>query len=691
MMSRTMGALKKWWDSEAGRHFLWLPAGFAAGIALYFGLPVEPPGWIFLSAFGLLLILGHFFWRRAKVPLVALLLVVGGAAWASIMAHQHDGVVLREALEPRPVTGIIDDMERTEHGVRLTLSRVTIEGYPAELTPPRVRISVRLKKDSTLELPHIGDAVNIRAGLRPPMGPALPHGFDFARYFYFRDIGAVGFGLPPWQVIGSSPVTSFREKFWDWRIRTTEDIITTLGKERGAIAAGLITGDARAISEADFDALRASNLYHIIAISGEHMVVIAGVIFISLRLFALLLPSRIAHRPQVKTVAAVITLLLVTAYLFVTGLPVSAVRAYVMIFLVLLAVILRRHVDPMRSLAITAFLMLLYDPANLLDPGFRLSFAATLAIIALVESRILRMPDRIEDGKFRRSLRLIFTLLLISVVAEAATAPLVISMFNNVSLYGVFANMTATPLVSLFLMPTVALYFILLPLGLEHGALWLMDWGIRGLLGLARTVSGLPYAQQFVPSIPSYGVVLFTFGLLWVCLWRTRVRRYGIIPIVLGIATLLLVRTPDMLVGGELKQVAVRTDDAHSLARGRKSAMVPSLWANGLGYKELPKAGIKEWRCDSMGCNAHVKGRVVAFPSDLTALLQDCTQAAVVFTNFEYVECDGTARVFDKSKLSGSNVMALWIDGDKVRVERSADWQGDRPWSAIAAEDQSGE
>ncbi|MBX9726615.1 MAG: ComEC family competence protein, partial [Rickettsiales bacterium] len=470
-----MQHVNQWWGREATRHFLWLPACFGAGIALYYALPFEPPMPL-LPLIAAALSSMFIACKKRLSPLwrglaLGLLVLLVGAAYANIRAHGNAPKQLGESLTPRPMVGVVRDIERTEHGVRLTLTRPVIDDLSPEQTPSQVRLSVRLKKDSEFELPNIGDTVAMRAGLMAPMGPALPHGFDFARYFSFRDIGAVGYGLPPWKVVEADATGSLANQFWSWRATLTDEIVRALGTPTGGIAAGLITGDGRAISEDDFDALRASNLYHIIAISGEHMMIISGVIFISLRLLLLLLfPKRIALRPEGKSVIAIISLMMVTVYLFVTGLPISAVRAYVMIALVLMAIIFRRQVDPMRSLAFTALLILLFDPPSLLDPGFQLSFAATLALVALVEKRFMAALPTLERGRFRSGLHHLVTLLLASVVAEAATTPLVISMFNNLSLYGVFANAVATPLVSLFLMPTVALFFMLLPLGFEAWA-----------------------------------------------------------------------------------------------------------------------------------------------------------------------------------------------------------------------------
>ena len=680
-MSRIIESIERWWNSENTRHFLWLPVAFGTGIGVYYGLPVEPPSFLLPLLAVLSIMAAVCFWRRAKWLMLALVLVSAGAAWVNVLTLQKSGVILHEPLTPRPVFGIVDNIERTEHGLRFTLSHLTVSDWPQEQTPAKARLSIRLKKDDPTPLPKIGDAIHLMAGLMPPMGPALPHGFDFARFFYDRDIGSIGYGMPPWQIITSDDAMGAANRFSNWRLNITEDIIKTLGTGAGGVAAGLITGDARAITKDDFEALRASNLYHIIAISGEHMVVIAGVIFIGLRLFFLgVLPKRLSLRPQIKSIAACMTLLLITAYLFVTGTPISAVRAYVMIVLVLLAVLFRRHVDPMRSLAITAFLMLVVTPSDLLDPGFELSFAATLAILSLVESTMLRERARMELHRFTRAVYALFAMVMVSVVAEIATTPIVISQFNNVSLYGVFANMLATPIMSLYLMPTVALFFILLPFGLHHVALMLMKYGIDALLALSRWVAGFPHAQQFAPAIPGYGIAIFTFGLLWVCLWQSRTRRYGAVAMVLGVATIFFNHPPDLLVGGGGRQIAIRTADGFRLAHGRATSMIPELWANGLGYRQLEEAEAPDWRCDKMGCIARVNGHRIAFPSDGVALTEDCQRAQMVITTLQDVKCASAATVIDGAALARAHVVAVWFSPD-MRVETSADWQGRRPWS----------
>lgn len=671
-----MSRIKQFSGDQTGRGFLWLVALFALGIAIYYASPVEPVLWQLLAACVGLGLLTFMPSGRYRLRWALVLLPMLGATWACAYTAMHQPTMLRSELTPRPVTGVVRDIERVEKGVRITLDAVTIRGI--EHPPERVRLSVRLKPGSTLALPRIGDRIDVLAGLLPPMGSALPGGFDFARYFYFRDIGAVGYGLPPWKIIEPAAQSGFAQ----WRFNLTERIIHALGPARGPIAAGLITGEDRAITDSDFDALRASNLYHIIAISGGHMVVIAGVIFVGLRLLFLALPF--GQRPQAKSIAAAITLVMITVYLFVTGLPISAVRAYVMIALVLVAVMLRRDANAMRSLFLAALIMLVLDPSDLLEPGFQLSFMATLAIVAFAE--VFWFSGR-EVSRVRRALQLLLGMVLISLVAETAVSLLVARSFNNFASYGVLANAVATPLVSFLLMPAVALFFVLLPFGLEGAALWILDHGITALMAIAREVSSWPSAQMFVPSPPDWGLALGILGLMFLCLVRGRIRWLGLAGLAVGWLSVFTVTPPDLLVGTNIKQIALRTENGYALLRGRPDSLVPELWANGLGYKTLPVLkpnASNAWRCDRLGCIARMHGQFISFPHSPDAAMQDCGQAKLMLTTLHGVRCDGW--VLGPRTLARSGVQAFWWEKNGyVRHESSADWQGQRPWSVRPA------
>jgi competence protein ComEC len=671
-----MSRIKQWVQAQRGQGLAWLVLAYAAGIATYYALPHEPvrPGLLLLAAIPAVLLLAH---RRARPFWLAALAFAVGLAWASHYTAQQTPVMLKRELTPRPLTGMVEAIERIERGLRFTLGAVEIRGVDAAKTPRHVRLSMRLRPGDAPALPMIGSRISLLAGLLPPMGAATPGGFDFARYFYFRDIGAVGYVLPPWKTLADAPERGLHARFQQWRLQLTEQIIATLGPTNGPIAAGLITGEARAIRAVDYDALKAANLYHIIAISGGHMVVIAGVIFIGLRLLCLLVPG--GQRPGAKAIAAALTLLMVTLYLFITGLPISAVRAYVMIALMLLAVILRREVDAMRSLMLAALLMLIADPSDLLEPGFQLSFVATLAIIALAQAAWLRPPAVDAPSLAHRAWQAVLAALLIALAAESATSLLVVRMFNQFAPYGVLANALATPLVALLLMPAVALYFVLLPLGLQGWALALLGHGIDAMLWIAHTVADLPHALIFLPAPPDWALGIFVLGLCVIGLVRGGGRWLGLGLCALAWASIATVQMPDLLIGPQAKQIALRTPDGYALVRGRPDSLVPELWANALGYKNLPalRPGTPAWRCDRMGCIATVGARHIAFPTDAVALLEDCRRNDWVVSPLRTRHCD--APMIRPWALEHAGVHVYWAGEN--RWETGAGWQGKRPWS----------
>lgn len=683
-------AAAQWWERERQRgRGDWTPVLFAGGIELYFICWQEPgPAQVALIAVSLLA-LAAISWRQARAISGCALGLLAGFLWIYLAAHRDHGPVLAAALEPRQVTGTVEDILRVEKGVRLVLRDVQIARLDPKQTPRRVRLSLRQRADDPTGLPRIGDVISLTAGLRPPMGPVLPGSYDFARHFYFQDIGAIGYGLPPWSPVARAQDDTLSTRFRNWRFVLSEEILRTLGVPQGAVAAGLITGDARAIPRRDFEDLRASNLYHIIAISGEHMVVIAGVLFYGLRMTLLLTLRQFALRPVAKSLTAAATLLLVTGYLFVTGLPISAVRAYVMIALVLLAVILRRRVDPMRSLSVSALTMLLWDPADLLDPGFQLSFAATMALIAIVQSRWLRRGGLLEGApRLFQVYEMLRSMVLLSIAAELATAPIAIAQFNNFSIYGILANLLATPLVSLFLMPTVALTFILLPFGLHHAALWLMGKGITVLLWIGATVASWPGAVHYLPAPPAWGMVLLTFGLCWVCLWRERGRWFGLGFTLIGLLSFAHVNLPDVVIGGSGRPIAWRTDTGEVLiARGRPYSVLAGLWANGMGQAVLTQAHAPDWRCDAQGCIIRARGRLIALPAEPGAFVRDCAEASLVINTLESGDCAHTPSIGLSQFKGATGVMALWQTPNGWRRQSTRDWQGVRPWSDRTADD----
>ncbi|MGV6847237.1 MAG: ComEC/Rec2 family competence protein, partial [Marinibacterium sp.] len=151
--------------------------------------------------------------------------------------------------------------------------------------------------------------------------------------------------------------------------------------DTGGFAAAVTTGDRSGMTRDALDALRASNLAHLLAISGLHMGLLAGVVFAGLRLGLLLIPA-FALRVPVRKIAAIGALAAAAAYLALSGGSIATERAFIMVAVALIALLVDRRALSLRAVAAAALIVLALRPEALLSPGFQMSFAATTALVA---------------------------------------------------------------------------------------------------------------------------------------------------------------------------------------------------------------------------------------------------------------------------------------------------------------------
>ena len=668
-------------NSERERLLLWLPVGLAAGMLLYFSLRVEPSSYALFPLLGLP-VLCRWTWRYGYGGLLICAVIAGviamGFVAAKLASDRHHMTLLKQELRFVTVRGTLQEIGDEAGGKwKLTLDKVEIEGLAPEQTPQRVRVSYRGDASHLLT----GDRIELRAGLLPPSGPVMPGAFDFARYFYFKGIGGVGYAIPPLKPIAVADVSSFQVWQAQLRQQLSNRIRLQMPPVEGAITAALMMGDRAAIPEDVNQAMRNSNLSHILSISGLHMVIVCGLVFLVMR-YCLLIPRYTRNLLYGKKIAAAFALLVGGAYLMISGMPPSAVRAYIMVAFLFGAVLLDRQVMPMRSLALAAVLMLLWWPPYVLDPGFQLSFLATAALIAWYEW-IRARADRMAGPQdwWRRIALYAGGIMMSSLIAESVTMPLVLYHFNSVSFYGVLANLLVSPLVSFLIMPGIIAAFVLMPFGLEGWALLPVGYGVSAMVAIAQWVAAIPYAQSYVRAMPGWGVSLMILGMVWLMLWQRRVRLLGLAMVAVGALSWLSVRTPDMMISHDGKQVAGRIAGELVVLRGRAQSFIPSQWANLNGMEMLPYAAkdAPTWRCDERGC---IWEKRVAISEHQSSLPDDCAQVQAVVAPYRMMprDCKGVRRVdYDQLKRGGNHW--AWVDGDVLRWGNTATLVGQRPWS----------
>ena len=675
-------------EAERARWFLWVPVLLGAGIAAYFLLPFEPSLAACLVPLALVLVLRAIGSRGLAVVLVVdiAVLAAGGLALAKLRADMVAAPVLARAIGPVEVRGHVELVEpRETGGERITLRVAAIAGLAPEATPRRVRIRAASRRSGL----QPGDPIRLVAHLAPPAPPAIPGGYDFARSAWFLGLGGVGYAVSrpgPDAELGAAPPTLAAAAAIQ-RVRQAigARVVASLGGQTGAIANGLITGERGGISEATNDAYRDSGLFHILSISGLHMAVMGGAVFYAVRLLLALSPTLALTYP-IRKWAAVAAFLGSAGYLAISGMSFATVRAFIMISIMFLAILLDRPALALRNVALAALVILVLFPESLLDVGFQMSFAAVVALVAAYEAVRERSAERARRGfgPVARTSMFFAGIVLSTVVASLAVAPFSLYHFHKSQLLAVLANLLAIPVCNVIVMPGALATLVLMPLGLEGPALAVMGLGVDLMTRVAEWVAAMPGAVARHRAIATHAFALTVVGGLWLALWEGRWRLAGLAAIAAGIALAPVREVPDLLVGRGGSLVAARTDGIRLGAVGTEQARYElARWleqdGDERGVEEVTSTG---FRCDRLGCTARIDGLGLAVARHPAALADDCRSADILVLDIPRpAGCTGPRRVIDFYDVRIDGAHAVYVDEGDIRVETVAAERGVRPWS----------
>ena len=677
--------------AERERWPLWIPALFGAGIGVYFWLTVEPPLWLGLVAAAVTLPLAvvALRWRRWAAPAVAIAAVALGFAAAEVEAWWVAAPVQQRQLHFVAVEGRLMRIEPLPEATRLVIAPSSIERVGDAELPALIRVN--LHKTATDLLP--GEWLRVKAELYPPAGPAMPGAYDFQRQAFFERLGAVGYARGAPQRIEPPPgaaQSSWRVAVEGVRSAVAARIRAALPGEEGAIAAALITGETHALPPADAGAFRDAGLAHILVIAGLHMGMVAAAAFFLLRALLALIPP-IALRYPTKKWAAAGALLVIFLYLLLSGATVPSRRAFIMISLVLVAVLVDRLSFSPRAIAYAALVVLATAPDVGAGASFQMSFAAVAGLIAFYEAMRSRLGEwHSHAGLLRRIGLYVVGIALTTIVTTVATMPFTIFHFNRLPIYSVAANVLAVPITGFWIMPWALIACLLMPFHAESLALVPMAWGIDAVAAIAKGVTSWPGAVLSVPSMPAESLVLVALGGLWLAIWTRRWRWLGLLPIVAGYLALLFVRPPDLLISAENGLIAVRAaDGSYLVSKKPRSSFVEETWTRraaaetGAVWPILGDSADGRLSCDARACFYRARERSVVLLRDGAALAQDCAKADLVVSPVPVRSACGGTRMIDATGLRESGAHAVWLDPSGVRIETVADWRGARAWTQV--------
>ncbi len=654
-----------------GHRLPWLALAFGSGVGVYFALPVEPtPAQAAALAATTLALCGLGWLGRAGAGFLAILLAAGLAG--GLAAQARTQLVAGPVLGYRyygAIEGRVIEIDRSASGApRLTLDRVRLDRMGPAETPRSVRISLH---DVTGLGPAPGQRVMTTGHLTPPSGPAEPGGFDFQRNAWFEGLGGIGYSRVPLLLADPAPdgvtlvVARIRAAVGDW-------LRARMPGQTGQVATAITTGDRSGLSDEVTAALRASNLAHLLAISGLHMGLLVGFVFWSVRGGLALFPPLALQYPT-RAWAAAVAFPFALAYLFLSGGSVATQRAFVMAAVMLGAILLGRRALSIRSVALAALLILLWRPESLTGPGFQMSFAATGALVLA-----FRWASRHGGGWMRGWRGFLVSLLLSSIVAGAATAPIAALHFNRLGQFGVLANVLAVPMMGTLVMPLLLVALLLWPLGLEALPLRIAGWGIDYILWVVEWVASLPGSVAMVHAPGWQVLAVLGFGMTLIGVARGRGgRAAGMMA--LAVAATLWVRAPrpDILISDDGRLVGILGDNGRWLNRATGAGFVAGVWLENDGDAALQEDAAARPR-PATDIVLHVAAR----KSELPAAMAACAATPGLLVSALEVPrpipgCD----VFDPVRLDGTGAVALTLDDDgTLRQVDARSLQGARPW-----------
>jgi len=334
---------------------------------------------------------------------------------------------------------VIDWPELKSYGTEIKIA-VDSLGPPVDRA---VTGAVLLKvSDSTTALQR-GDRVQFRERVFDIKGGRSPGGFDYRRYLHLK--GVVGVVYMP-HLLNARIDTGGRWVFLSWvdelRRQITCSFQRNLGESGAALAAGFLIGETRDIPPEVYQRFRDSGTLHLLAVSGSNVALVLAFVTLLLRPFGL------KRRRRALVLLGVIVVFALLSY----GEP-SVVRASVMATLVIGAGLVQRRYDLNNVIAVAALIILLYDPAQLFDVGFQLSFVVAWGLIYVMP----KLHRLFEGYHARRWYRWLVFPISIALIAQVCSAPLTAYHFHRVPLISPVANLVIVPLVSLAVVASLGL------------------------------------------------------------------------------------------------------------------------------------------------------------------------------------------------------------------------------------------
>ena len=487
----------------------------------------------FLLSLGLAAKLPTPYRYQAKHILFLCIVCALGFTWGALLAQQRlaDSLPLEWESRDIEVVGVVASMPTlSEHGVRF---RFDVEKIltPNVFIPHHISLSWYFNKESDVvrnSPVHAGERWRCSVRLKRPHGNANPHGFDFEAWLLEQNIRATGYvrDKSEHERIASG-IFSVSYAIEQLRETIRSRMQSVLQHQRfGPVLVALAIGDQSAIAQSDWDLFWQTGIGHLISISGLHVTMVAGLIF-AVAYFFWQRSTRLTLWWPARKAATIAGLVAALSYSVLAGLSIPTQRTLLMVAVFAIASLRDRIAGPSQVLSTALFIVLLFDPWAVNAAGFWLSFAAVALIFFVTTGRSKTAAVNLRETiaqRFANAARIQWAVTL-------GLVPLLIGMFQQVSIISPLANAIAIPLISFIVVPLTLLGLIPGCEALLQGAHHVLAFGMHGLEG-ARDV---PFGQWVGAAPQPWAIVIGLAGACWLLLPRGFPARWlgavGLLPL----------------------------------------------------------------------------------------------------------------------------------------------------------------
>jgi competence protein ComEC len=541
--------------------------------------------------------------------------------------------------------------------------------------------------------------------LTPFPYPFFANDFQFARNSYFENLIGIGVAKFVIKNIDLKNKKTLFEKINQWRFNFSEHLSEKFGDDVGGIISAITIGDRSYVSDEISDNMKRSSIFHLIAISGLHISFVSLFFTFILTRFFILFSDKYCNYFKMKKIIYFLSLLFATFYLLISGISLSAQRAFLMFLILNIYVYSETQVNTRNIVFWVVLIILITQPHSLLNPGLQMSILAVTSLVffnfndycsACHNFKMSHKNDRINlienvpRGTF--CMKIILSVL----VPHLAIIPITLFYFQNTSTYSIVANIIAIPLTTFIIMPLIILNFFLEMFHVEQiNSLleYCLKISIKFLLKIGDFFANLPGGYIKIHQISVISFSLMILGLVWFFIWHKNWRFYGLFLYFIGLTLVSYNNFPNLFIYKNKNQIKFILNDDNNFYGyfldkedliSKKISIKTKNVPRGTFSFEIKnkKIFLCKSECDTQFINLNKK-------VDLVIILRE--KENVPRGTFSYpvnkkvkneTECSTWNILYINSKKIDENgTYSIFIKSNGFIVKTGLDYIGNRPWN----------